>query len=299
VVTVSNVNVTSASQITADLQPALSTPTEGATLKVSGAQSATAAVQICARPTISSITPKTWLEGETYSVTIAGTGFTTAAAATAGCPTSTLTATAGRGTVTISSVNVVSAIQLTAKVEAPANVPNETANVTVSATIPPLGIAFIEGCPLPASEATAFQGWSSSTIGTWEQTLSDPSGDSFSGATVEETKAGPGADTCWFPNSAFAAFTDISGGRWPVAANNTWGTDSVGWSADYVAYYRAQGRAPCGFNVQQQMLIQCSADYVNASDYYSDYGTVNILQANITATTVTSSRAGTTETEIH
>jgi hypothetical protein len=296
-VAVSSVDVVSTTKITATIAPAAADSTGGATVKLSGATPATAAAKVCGVPTIASISPTVWIEGKSTPVTIMGTGFTTTAAATAACPASTIGVTTGTGTVKVSNVSVVGATEITASIEAPANVANETANLTVTGTPAATATAQIEGCPLLSTESTAFQGWNNSTIGTWLQTLSDASSDSFSGSTVQEADAGTGADACWFPNSAFAPFTSLSGGQWPVSSSNTWGPDSVGWPTNYVGYYRAQGRAPCGFTVYQQMQMQCSADFVNSGDYFNNYGNVNTLQANITATTVTSARAGKTETE--
>jgi len=298
-VAVSSVDVVSATKITATVAPAAADSTGGATVKLSGTPQATAPAQVCGVPTITSISPTVWIEGNPTPVTITGAGFTTTAAATSACPVSAISVTTGTGTVTVTKVSVVGATEITASIEAPANVANETANLTVTGTPAATATAQIEGCPLPATETTAFEGWNNSTIGTWMQTLSDPSSDSFSGANVQEANAGTGADACWFPNSAFAPFTSLSGGQWPLSSSNTWGPDSVGWPTNYVAYYRAQGRAPCGFTVYQQMQMQCSANFVNSGDYFNKYGNVNTLQANITATTVTPSRAGTTETENH
>ena len=50
--------------------------------------------------------------------------------------------------------------------------------------------------------------------------------------------------------------------------------------------------------LELRLFQRCTeADFVNSGDYYNNYGNVNTLQATITATTVTSTRAGTTETE--
>jgi hypothetical protein len=100
-------------------------------------------------------------------------------------------------------------------------------------------------------------------------------------------------DTCYFydpnlPNNA--PMTSITGGSWTNGDNNTWGPDKVGYTAAGVAYYRANKKVPCGFTVYQQMQIQC------ADGNWYNYGNVNTLQGNITATTVTSKRAGGTAT---
>jgi hypothetical protein len=261
---------------------------------------ATASAQYtpCSKPAITSLLPKTWFAGESYNVTITGTGFTTSANATASCPVNTVTVTTPSGAVVgVSIVSVVSATQITASVVPPVGEVNETATITVSGTPAATTTVDIVGCFIPTTETTAFQGWdtaeSQPTVGLWEQTVSDTNGDSFSGATVQEVDAGGGVDTCYFydpnlPNNA--PMTSITGGSWTNGDNNTWGPDKVGYTAAGVAYYRANKKVPCGFTVYQQMQIQC------ADGNWYNYGNVNTLQGNITATTVTSKRAGGTAT---
>ena len=253
----------------------------------------------CSKPSITSISPGIWIVGQTYNpVTITGTGFTTSANATASCPVNTVTVTTPSGAVVgVSIVSVVSATQITASVVPPVGEVNETATITVSGTPAATTTVDIVGCFIPTTETTAFQGWdtaeSQPTVGLWEQTVSDTNGDSFSGATVQEVDAGGGVDTCYFydpnlPNNA--PMTSITGGSWTNGDNNTWGPDKVGYTAAGVAYYRANKKVPCGFTVYQQMQIQC------ADGNWYNYGNVNTLQGNITATTVTSKRAGGTAT---
>ncbi len=156
----------------------------------------------------------------------------------------------------------------------------------------------IVDCLIPTTETTAFQGWDTGnspplpTVGMWQQTLSDTSGDIFSGYSLQETDAGGGVDTCWWPGSIYLPTTTLPppNGPWTVNDNNTWGYDYVGRGPAKVAYYRAQGKAPCGVTLHQQMQIQCS------DDSWQNYGTVNTLQGSLTATTVTSKRAGGTAT---
>jgi hypothetical protein len=182
-----------------------------------------------------------------------------------------------------------------------ANAPTETATITVGTSPNTVTTtAQIEGCTLPTTESTAFKGWATSdpATGLWEQTLSNANGDSFSGMSVLEgtPSANPGVDTCWISGSPVSYGSAVSGGEWSVGDDNTWGVDSVGWPkypVDAVAYYRAQGRVPCGFTVYQQMQIRCTLPTDNT---FHNYGSVNTLQGNITATTVTSKRAGGTAT---
>ncbi|MGD0859510.1 MAG: hypothetical protein ABR912_09345 [Terracidiphilus sp.] len=150
-------------------------------------------------------------------------------------------------------------------------------------------------CALPAQETTAFDGWdaadSEPSVGMWKQTVSDPGGDNFFGFAVQETDAGGGVDACWFPNQdGVIPTTTVTGGEWMVQDGNTWGEDYVGSLPKTVAYYRAQNRVPCEITVHQQMQMRCS------DDAWHNYGPVNTLQSIITATTVTSVRAGGTAT---
>ena len=151
-------------------------------------------------------------------------------------------------------------------------------------------------CNLPTDETTEFQGWDSPdalpTIGMWEQTITDTSGDNFSGYTVQEQDAGGGVDTCWWPGSQYLPTTALPTPNtpWTVNANNTWGADYVGRGPAKVAYYRAQGRAPCGFTAHQQMTMYCS------DDSWHNYGSVNTLEGSLTNSTVSSVRAGVTYT---
>jgi len=153
-------------------------------------------------------------------------------------------------------------------------------------------------CNLPTNETTAFQGWDNAdtqpSLGLWEQTDTDTNGDSFSGYQVQETSPTVGVDTCYFydPNlPGNAPTTGITGGNWTIGNNNTWGPDKVGWKTAGVAYFRANNRVPCHATVYQQMQFYCTAD-----NFWHNYGPVNTLQITITATTVSSERAGVTDT---
>lgn len=144
----------------------------------------------------------------------------------------------------------------------------------------------------------------------WEQTLSpdSPSGE-FAGRSVYEVPGtGRGSDTCWFTKSKYAPFTSVTGGQWSVTANSMWGYDWVGWSLAAVRYYRSNKRVPCGNRAMQQMIVDAAFSPNNPSGYgqYTlpngtnvfavSYGNVNTLGGDITATTVTSTRAGQTVT---
>jgi hypothetical protein len=150
---------------------------------------------------------------------------------------------------------------------------------------------------LPKLEVTAFKGWGKSighpTAGEWQQTI-QPTTIAYAGVTVQETNPGGGGpDTCWFAGSMYAPVTAITGGTWLVRAGNIWGFDYVGYGSGQVTYYRDKGRAPCGTTVPQQMQIQ----FATGDMTFYNYAGVNTLGANIGATTVTSIRAGKSETE--
>lgn len=152
-----------------------------------------------------------------------------------------------------------------------------------------------ESCQTPTGVTTVFGAFADSdgwpTLGKWEEHFTAPLGADFNGSMVMETDAAVGTDTCYFVGSAFDPATSLTGGTWNVsgiAPDATWGFDFVGWFPDPVAYYRAQGRAPCGFTVYQQMQIKCP------DGVYTNYGPVNTLGGGITDTTITSTRAGQT-----
>jgi hypothetical protein len=111
----------------------------------------------------------------------------------------------------------------------------------------------------------------------------------FAGSQVKEVAGAAGTDTCWFMGSIYNPFTSITGGTWTVGANNFWGNDYVGWHSAAVTYYRNNGRAPCGQTMNQNMDFICST----GECLYKQ----NVLGSGFTATTVYSTRAGTTQTE--
>ena len=273
---------------------------------MSFAGQATARIVRCPTPTITSMSPDIWVAGKTYKdVILTGTDFTTSKEATTACPATTVTVTSGSEKVKLSSFEVVGETQITIAVASMADDRNESATVTVgtsphSATT----TAQIRGCQLPTSEKTApnGNGWDSDnpTIGLWKQSITNPSDIAFSGVSIQEFNAGnsdSAVDTCHFKDSKWPAFYMLSwGDPWTVNPDNTWGDDHVGWSASLVAYYRAQGRAPCGTSMRQQMAMACLNDDGTYS-YDHNYGPVNILQDGFTLTTVTSGRAGQSETK--
>jgi len=298
IVALSNISVVSKTQITATVAPPIGETTETATVTVSGTPAATTTAQIigCPSPTITSISPSTWMEGLGTLPEITGSGFITSDKATASCPMTTLTVTVPTGNVTVSNIQIESDTTISFTEVPDAKDPTETATITVG-TAPNTATttAQIEGCTFPTTEITAFQQWDpiQLTSSLWEQTISDTIGDNYSPGVVQEADAGGGVDTCYFAGSPFQNRTILTGGQWNVNSDNTWGPDNVGWLTqplNAVTYYRTQGKAPCGFALYQQMQMQCP------DNTWHNYGIVNTLQSNITTKTITSMRAGGTAT---
>jgi pimeloyl-ACP methyl ester carboxylesterase len=77
----------------------------------------------------SPVTPDTWIPGETYQITVKGTGFTTAADATSSCPTTQITISVDTGSVDLSNVVVVDSTTINATVTPADTDPGETAEV--------------------------------------------------------------------------------------------------------------------------------------------------------------------------
>src|SRR5271168_1092493 len=113
----------------------------------------------------------------------------------------------------------------------------------IALTAPALGA---NNCPpgllCPSHEDTTWVGWgavgtNNETLGNWDGTLL-PKASNFNGRDVQETNGGAGTDSCWFAGSAYAKFTQITGGTWTVGAGNAYGQDGVGWYQPAVCYYR-------------------------------------------------------------
>jgi hypothetical protein len=168
---------------------------------------------------------------------------------------------------------------------------------------------------VPASESTVVPTgaqWNTSHGAPSNQTFApnSPAGEFEGRGVYEYAGTGPGNDTCWFPKSKFPIYDAIStpGFAWTVSSKNTWGADFIGWTLAAVQYYRSQKRVPCGSSFLQKTVIDAAYSPNNPSGYggpyTSQYGQnfygvayeTNTLGANITATTVTSSRDGKTST---
>lgn len=153
---------------------------------------------------------------------------------------------------------------------------------------------------IPAGETTASAGWAGDspdffrcgdppepcrTVHKWRQTLL-PATANFRGRLVREQDGGGGPDTCWFEDSEITQpFEAVTGGEWGVRPGNVWGDDFVGWFPRAVRIYRAEGRAPCGTTLTQDMAINATAQR------FVIY-TTNELTAGIGVNTVSSGRAG-------
>ena len=144
-------------------------------------------------------------------------------------------------------------------------------------------------CVLPSGETSTSSGWANGGIHKWTQTLT-PGTANFQGRKVHE-KGGKGTDTCWFRGSQIGKFDRITGGAWKVGNGNVWGPDFVGWKAKAVDYYRRIKKNACGTTFPQDMYINCPHP-MRAQRYIQG----NQLGGTITATTVTSTRAGLSET---
>jgi hypothetical protein len=179
----------------------------------------------------------------------------------------------------------------------------------------PQSISVTTLCTLPTGEITMPVGWDDTppglvkkgflnpTVGKWKQTLTDSKGRSFFGRKVKEDEPFAGTDSCYFKNPKYlnpfpeAIHLSNPRGEWTVGTDNTWGADPknpydlVGWPTDAVNFYRKYYGPPisCGLVVYQQMTMSCP------DGSFQNYGPINILKADITATTVTSSRAGVKE----
>jgi hypothetical protein len=153
-------------------------------------------------------------------------------------------------------------------------------------------------CERPTGESTMSTGWDTIAPSKhkWVQRLL-PITTSFNGRTVtEQDPGGGGPDTCWFPHGNRDPFTAVTGGTWQVNSANEWGADTVGWSPAAVTYYRAQGRAPCNTQFMQRMVINCPED--PTGNLIRPYVTQQ-LGAGIGTTTVSSTRAGQTQTRTY
>lgn len=137
---------------------------------------------------------------------------------------------------------------------------------------------------VPTGETTIENAWSG-LIPTAYKWRGRVEGGNFGGRQVREAEGGNDVDTCWWPQSAYAPATGLSGGTWDVDGNSEYGDDTVGWHWQMVDYYRSQGRAPCQSETDQAMEIN------RPGTSWAPYKT-NRLKMGFTATTVWSERDG-------
>ena len=143
----------------------------------------------------------------------------------------------------------------------------------------------------PSSETSDAAGWDGDGLGLWRQTLhsaSDPKFDWSLNTVQEHDPGGDGPDTCWCKGSSIAVFDKITGGTWYPNEKGEWEYDHVGWFTTSAEYYRRKRRAPCRTTFQQQMQFQAT----NVEKAWVDYGSVNVLGGSFDDSTMTSNRAG-------
>jgi hypothetical protein len=87
----------------------------------------------CGEPTITSLSPKTWFAGESYDVTITGTGFTDQANASSACPVTPVVGRMSSGTLSLTNLSI-SPTQITFTVTPPANATTQNAGVTIGSS---------------------------------------------------------------------------------------------------------------------------------------------------------------------
>ena len=137
---------------------------------------------------------------------------------------------------------------------------------------------------VPTTETTMTNGWSQN-IPTYYNFRALLIGASFTGRKVHEDAGSNEVDTCWFNGSTYPQYTGLRQSEWTVESNNTYGDDTVGWHWQPVDYYRQQNRAPCQWEITQQMEIN------RPGGNWAWYKT-NRLKAGFTNTTVWAERDG-------
>ena len=85
----------------------------------------------CGTPSIASVTPDTWMAGQSYPITIVGSGFTNAAmaAANSNCTANQLTVSVPTGSVTLSNIVIMDSTKITATVQPVQTDPTENATL--------------------------------------------------------------------------------------------------------------------------------------------------------------------------
>jgi hypothetical protein len=114
-----------------------------------------------------------------------------------------------------------------------------------------------------------------------------PSNHDWGGRTDYETSPTPGSDTCWFPDAAkdgVQPITTVTGGGFTFASGSSY-KDDIGTTIGVVLYYRSHNRAPCGFQVQQALWMECDpADHSKDANYLTYTDSVGIGTTDVVAT---------------
>jgi len=92
----------------------------------------------CGTPQINSVTPSTWIAGQTYPITITGSNFVTPAMATANsnCTANQLSISVPTGSITLSDFTIIDSNKITATVQPAGTDPTETATLTLWGNVP-------------------------------------------------------------------------------------------------------------------------------------------------------------------
>jgi hypothetical protein len=181
-------------------------------------------------PTITSVTPSTWVAGQTYNITIAGTSFLGSTPSDPYCPAVTTSVTlTSSGSVTLSSVSIVSATKITASVTPAASDPSQMACVTVAYAV----VIGVEPATVDSGSCPANSNKSASapvqienpepSIATLKYTNSQPLWQDDPGTTPT-----PISNTVWTPSSSFPSVF-VSGNKINATAtfNVTPGTSAL------------------------------------------------------------------------
>jgi hypothetical protein len=116
-------------------------------------------------------------------------------------------------------------------------------------------------CYAPSGETTpAFTSWGGAdgtqpTIANFHQNLL-PTSYNWGGRFVNETFPQGGVDSCYFQGSSIPEQNTRPGLAVPINSGLGY-YDAVGATTNTVNYYRQHGKAPCSFQYQQQMTIDC------------------------------------------
>jgi len=154
-------------------------------------------------------------------------------------------------------------------------------------------------CYAPSTETTpVFQGFGyeggEPTMATFRQSLV-PTDFDWGGRYIYETSPpNSGSDGCWIPDNPdnIPKFDVVTGGGYSIVEGSSYG-DDIGATEDIVNYYRAHQRAPCGFQVQQQVWIRCDPNSIVAGTPTTDVNFKNYTDSVGIGTTDVNATKGT------